>query len=172
MQKFQFLYYFCLIVWLWFCDEWNFSWKLIFRGFFFSISGRKKVIDFCFNLEFKRIIIFPPPIDTVHILHKRSRQQVFIHGFMDPQLKRAFKRALRCYRFGNENTDHNCIRNRIETGLPGDTEMKVWTATITKKKQQYPGRKLIKRSECQRNIISGVLSSAGFPRRLLETWCT
>ena len=40
--------------------------------------------------------------------------------------------------------------------------MKVWTATITKKKQQYPGRKLIKRSECQRNIISGVLSSAGF----------
>ena len=88
---------------------------------------------------------------------------------MDPQLKRAFKRALRCYRFGNENTDHNCIRNRIETGLPGDTEMKVWTATITKKKQQYPGRKLIKRSECQRNIIRGVLSSAGFPRRLLET---
>ena len=57
----------------------------------------------------------------------------FIHGFMDPQLKRAFKRPLRCYRFGNENTDHNCIRNRIETGLPGDTEMKVWTATITKK---------------------------------------
>ena len=57
----------------------------------------------------------------------------FIYGFMDPQLKRAFKRALRCYRFGNENTDHNCIRNRIETGLPGDTEMKVWTATITKK---------------------------------------
>ena len=93
----------------------------------------------------------------------------FIHGFMDPQLKRAFKRPLRCYRFGNENTDHNCIRNRIETGLPGDTEMKVWTATITKKKQQYSGRKLIKRSECQRNIISGVLSSAGFPRRLLET---
>ena len=25
------------------------------------------------------------------------------------------------------------LRNRIETGLPGDTEMKVWTATITKK---------------------------------------
>ena len=85
---------------------------------------------------------------------------------MDPQLKRAFKRALRCYRFGNENTDHNCIRNRIETGLPGDTVMKVWTATIMKKKQQYPGRI---RSECQRNIIRGVLSSAGFPRRLLET---
>ena len=95
----------------------------------------------------------------------------FIYGFMDPQLKRAFKRALRCYRFGNENTDHNCVRNRIETGLPGDTEMKVWTATITKKKQQYPGRKLIKRSECQRNIISGVLSSAGFRTVSMSTDC-
>ena len=85
---------------------------------------------------------------------------------MDPQLKRAFKRALRCYRFGNENTNHNCIRNRIETGLPGDTEMKVWTATITKKSNSILAGNLSKGLNAKSVVFSAVLASPAVSSKL------
>ncbi len=67
---------------------------------------------------------------VIYLMFSSSLANPIIYGIMNPQFKLAFKKALSCGRYGNENTNRNCTGNGSRTAVECPITIEVETIGV------------------------------------------